>query len=158
MTGVDDLTAFLRARLDEEEQTARECSPWPWDQIGNRVIDASPPSTELGIGMAVGYSVARGPHAPDMAHIAHHDPARVLAEVDAKRRIIDEHAIVHRNIGWIADGEEEYGEIPVCGRCVPKHSHYSRRADVPEWCCRTLRLLALPYADHPSFKEEWRRP
>jgi hypothetical protein len=128
---VDDLIAFLRARLDETAERAprthlSECATTAdWYYGGTSDCDCG-------------------------------EPARVLADVDAKRRIIDEHAIVHRNIGWLADGDEEYGEIPVCGRCVPKHSHYSRRADVPEGWCRTLRLLALPYADHPDYRAEWR--
>jgi hypothetical protein len=57
-------------------------------------------------------------------------PSRVLAEVEAKRRIVEE-----------ADRyspELEYG-------------------DNGEWAFEvTLRLLALPYADHPDYDEAWR--
>jgi hypothetical protein len=140
---MDDLIAFLRARLDEREAPLREVV---------RQLDAYAASDgDSGIDGGWDFWGSFG-FAADAAF----KPREMLADVEAKRQIIDEHAIVHRNIGWLADGDEEYGEIPVCGRCVPKHSHYSRRADVPEWWCRTLRLLALPYADHPDHREEWK--
>ena len=56
--------------------------------------------------------------------------ARALAECEAKRRIVGLH-------GGDYDGE-----------CLsPAH------LDGP---CRTLQSLALPYADHPDFRDEWR--
>ncbi|MFE4373376.1 hypothetical protein ACFRMN_35110 [Streptomyces sp. NPDC056835] len=68
----------------------------------------------------------------------------MLRAIDAKRLIVDLHRIVHREIGWLENGEEEHGEIPVCGLRVPKHSNYQRREHVPVGPCLTLRLLALP--------------
>lgn len=82
--------------------------------------------------------------------------ARMVREVEAKRRLIELHGIVHRNIGWLEDGDDEYDEIPVCGLCVPKHSHYRRREDVPEGPCLTLNLLALAYAAHPDYDPGWK--
>ena len=68
------------------------------------------------------------------AHIARHDPARVLAEVEAKRRIVRAHA------KWCE------------GRCEAKYpeggfdaAHY--------W---SIKSLAAAYADHPDYREEWR--
>ena len=67
-------------------------------------------------------------------------PARVLAECEAKRRIIDEHPKTDR-----------YDEsIAFCLTCENGHA---RPGAYP---CYTLRLLALPYADRPGFREEWR--
>ncbi|WP_327413220.1 DUF6221 family protein [Streptomyces sp. NBC_01233] len=150
---MDDLVQFLRARLDEDEQIARigdaDEPPLAWRQIGGTgVIVASDGKRAE--------ECANGNWAGIAERIVRHDPARVLAEVDAKRQIVELHGIVHREIGWLADGEEKHGEIPVCGLCVPKHAHYQRRDDVPEGACRTLRPLALPYADHPDYREEWR--
>ncbi len=55
------------------------------------------------------------------------DPARVLAECDAKRRIVER---------WqLGEGDPE--------------DHHP----VPD---EVLRLLALPYADHESYQPEWR--
>jgi hypothetical protein len=28
--------------------------------------------------------------------------------------------------------------------------------DAQGWPCQTLRLLALPYADHPDYRPEWK--
>lgn len=66
----------------------------------------------------------------DAEHISHHDPARVLARCEADRRIVELH-------GGDYDGECQ----------SPAH------LDGP---CRTLRALALPYADHPDYDEEWK--
>ena len=50
----------------------------------------------------------------------------------------NDHTIVHRQIGWLADGEEESAELPVCGTCVPKNSHFPSREDVPVGACEAL--------------------
>lgn len=123
---MDDLAAFLRAQWDAEEADAR----WSLENAPNA-------------------------HQTDPSSM-NFNPERVLREVEAKRRILDEHAIVHRQLGWLEDGEEDHAETPVCRRCVPKHSWYGRRADVPEGHCLTVRLLALPHADHPDYQEKWR--
>lgn len=90
------------------------------------------------------------------AHAALWDPARVLADIDAKRQLLDEHYEVHRDIGWLHDGDEASDELPVCGCCVPKHSHFRTRTDVPIYPCRTVRLLALPYAGRDGYQDSWR--
>ena len=54
---------------------------------------------------------------------------RVLAECEAKRRIVNTHPF--RLVG---DGEERQAER------LRNH---------------TLRLLALPYAEHPDYRQEW---
>jgi hypothetical protein len=115
---VNDLIAFLRARLDEDEQAAREQQAFD-EQVAKMRgsnVDAiiMPPLSLLG--------------APG-------DPARVLAEVEAKRRIIAEHF------------EEGY----CCWTCSDKNGDSSER-----WPCPTLRLLVLPHAGHPDYRTEWR--
>lgn len=62
------------------------------------------------------------------------------AEVDAKRRIIELHHAV-------TDGTGETS----CGACWKPRQLYPAA-----WPCETLRLLALPYASHPSYDEGWR--
>lgn len=75
----------------------------------------------------------------DAEHIACHDPTRVLAEVDTKRRIVKVH-FRRRSYDW-----DEPGVIGFeCAQCCDRFP------------CTTLRLLALPYADHPYYKPEWR--
>lgn len=69
-------------------------------------------------------------------------PARVLAECDAKWRIIADHKPVE------VDGGFRCGS---CGPCVD----CAWDAGANEWPCITLRLLALPYADRPGYRQEW---
>lgn len=57
---------------------------------------------------------------------------RVLLEIDAKRRILAEHSLN----GWVCDTCDN-GEVE---QVFP---------------CPTQRLLALPYADRPGYREEW---
>lgn len=78
-------------------------------------------------------------HPAYIDHITRYDPARVLAECEAKRRIVEEHR---------PGGKE--GER-YCGCCWLD--------DLEAWephPCPTMKAIALPYADHPDFREEWR--
>lgn len=70
-----------------------------------------------------------GFHPSTAAHVARHDPARVLAEVEAKRRLL-----VHVDLIW-------------------KHS--PSPAEARAWQ-HAVRHLALPYAGHPDYRQEWR--
>lgn len=131
MGGMDDLVQFLRARLDEDEQTARAAGGtwWAPPDLPGQVHDSGGVNIEAKL--------------PSFAaHIARHDPARVLAEVDAKRQIIDWHERQCTCDPCTADGNE----LPNTGR--PDGGYGDD--------CPTLRLLALPYADHPDYREEWR--
>jgi hypothetical protein len=67
--------------------------------------------------------------------MARWDPARVLAEVDAKRRILTAHTAMMP--GW-------------CTTCDVPGDYRGNLSG-----CETLRLLAMPYADHPDYRPEW---
>jgi hypothetical protein len=123
---MDDLIAFLRGRHGNDRERAHFL----------RVLGALQP--------------------PEMRDELEGIAASIERKVEADGRILDEHDIVHRQIGWLEDGEEGNAEIPVCRRCVPKHSWYGCRADVPQGPCLTARLLAVPYFDHPDYREEWK--
>ncbi|APE11024.1 hypothetical protein BO226_19305 [Rhodococcus sp. 2G] len=64
-------------------------------------------------------------------HIARHDPARVLHEVEAKRKLLD----LSRR--WLVSRGGQDGEM-------------SRKNALD-----ILRLLAAPYSDHPDYQKEW---
>jgi hypothetical protein len=92
----DDLIAFIRAQLDDDERVAREATAGPWTTTGNGGITHDGPSlsqTNPAFGRYVVASVGaydRGcPNRADAEHIARHDPGRVLAEVAAKRAVLD---------------------------------------------------------------------
>jgi hypothetical protein len=124
------LTEFLAARLDEDQAAAEALkverwvldNEWVFGETSADVI-ASLNNDQL--------STATG------EHIARHDPARVLAEVDAKRRILELHADGHECPTF----DREIGGEPVTG-------YYGDD-------CPTLRRLALPHADHPDYDPEW---
>lgn len=129
-----ELVDFLRARLDEDEAVARRAheyaSPeWHLDGEYGETVLWWPPEFHTPYeedkhwrGLAVDASGI----AP---HIARHDPARVLAEVEARREIVALHA----------EGASDL----FCSHC--EH----------EPPCPTLRLLARPFRAHPDFDPAW---
>jgi hypothetical protein len=69
--------------------------------------------------------------------------ARWVAEVTAKRRIVE----LHKSTA----GMNTYGaRVVACDSCGASDEYPVR------FPCPTLRLLALPYADHPDYREEWK--
>lgn len=86
-----------------------------------------------------------------------YDPARVLAECEAKRRIIELHGHpegscweMHRGIygpGWPEGSYATEGQ-PWAHPCLEP-------PEVHPGPCETLQLLALPYASHPDFDPGW---
>lgn len=83
-------------------------------------------------------------------------PAVVLRRCAADREEVELHHIVWRDIGWLEWDEGEHAEmceeLPVCGLCVPRHSSFPTRSDVPEGPCQTIRLRARAYG--LSIEEE----
>jgi hypothetical protein len=72
-------------------------------------------------------------------HIARHDPARVLREVESLRKIIDNCS------DWI--------ENPVQGWEIDRADELTLKLDVGP---TLLRLLAAIFSGRPGFREEWR--
>jgi hypothetical protein len=118
---VDDLITFLRAQLDEDERIARAATLGPWVQSGigdyGWTVDFGCPGagvetadTEQGLA--------------DASFIAAHNPARVLRDIDAKRRTL------------VRCEEEMFSGIP---RLV----HFAKQ---------TVREMALPFADRPGYE------
>lgn len=136
---MSDLLEFLRARLDEDERVARASAAanpgsvathWSAEQV-----DYLSSTGLRGKAWAVvperveGATIAISPteiRPLVVTHIARHDPARVLRDVEAKRKMIEQH------VGYFGSGDDEF------------------------WPVQTLRLLVLPYADHPDYREAWR--
>ena len=135
MTAVD-LVDFLLARITEDERAAQGATDGPWRWYPGRAglpafLESTgatathwvegqsfeAPTVVLGTNQGVMLRV-RG---RDAEHIAAWNPARVIAECRAKRRVV----------------EAREG--------VDAATH-----DL------VLRTLALPYADHPEYREEWR--
>jgi hypothetical protein len=120
------IVEFLTARYDELQmlaELAQESEPWiacHGDPQG--VCD----DLEIG-GREFGLKDVWAP-----SHIASWEPSFVLADIAAKRRILELH-------------QAEEGQHPdFCGH------------DLRELPCPTQQLLALPFADRPGYVEGWR--
>lgn len=104
-----------------------------------------------------------GMYAADATHIARHDPARVLAECAAKRAIVSE----HRQVMFTEASLLGIDNLPACKKCHtiapapdgwPADEDWTQERINDSYPCRTLRLLAQPYADHSDFDPAWRSP
>lgn len=132
---MSDLVVFLRARLGEDEQMARAATPGPWDADEDEVCTLHDGEGGDLVGDTVAYVRRRS---EDTAHIARHDPQRVLREVEAKEWLLRRHSKRRSpnfdypgHIGW------------ECAQCTN------------EYPCPTLAVLVLPYAGHPDYRREW---
>lgn len=134
-----ELVDFLRARYDEVAARAEAAPPGPWKvEVGGSIVDANGRRVIPSVGGAVDGRVSRWPEGPATEHIIDNDPARVLAEVEAKRALLDLHE----------PGETEYVDGDVCMAC-------DVQGEEPFYPCKTLRLLARPFRDHPDFDSAW---
>jgi len=125
---MDDLAAFITARLDEDEALASRAAKTP---------TANGPDAEWNPGL---------PFDVISEHIARHDPARVLREVAAKRAIAADHAAGHApNIG-------PHKGRPCCRSCgALDDDPYLAEP----WPCDTIRALAAMWSDHGDYRAEW---
>ncbi|MFF5421815.1 DUF6221 family protein [Streptomyces misionensis] len=130
MDDMDDLVQFLRARLDEDADLALAASPGPWhpDEEHDEVLAVDD------IVVAEGFALSGRQLRATVDHIARHDPARVLAEVESKRLILADYqryAAERRSMmgGWDSLSPED---SPI------------------------LTALASVYANHPDYRDTWR--
>lgn len=117
---MDDLVTWLRSCLDEVERVALQAD-------GDAEVKFIA-------------SDAKENGCPDAgAHIIKHLPSRVLAEVEAKRRILDRYAVAlsvaspGSVVSFVRGQDDGYGEA----------------------CLDAIRDLALPYADRDGYRVEW---
>lgn len=146
---MDDLVQWLTARLDTDEQIAREATEGPWRNAptarhhatasgrSEEAVFASPSDVGAMVVAVTGEAVERR-NLVNAEFIAAHDPVRVLREVDAKRKLVRWH---YRRPGPKWDTPEAEGfECATCDQQFP---------------CLTLRLLAAVYSDRDGYREEW---
>jgi len=149
---MSEIVEFLRARLDEDEQVARAAlgraaffgNTGEW--IADQVRDPNGPIPLIfalsGAGARTQVADLSHAHDPDErgTHIARHDPARVLREVEAKRRIIERYE---------ADRAD-----------FQRHDGYQRNAAMSaarmEISEQALRALAAAYSDHSEYQPHWK--
>jgi len=138
-----DIVTFLRARLDEDTEAVAEFAATVWD------AGTEPWAITLEGDTLPFLRITKG---------------RVLREVEAKRRIVDEHAPVQQGFNWTgphgAPGTERVPDwrCSRCSDCFPDADYDEDTHSSHSWPCLTLRLLALPYADHPDYDPAWAPP
>jgi hypothetical protein len=151
-----DLVTFLRARLDEDEQVAHDALlGYPASMhasAGQPALPLPTPTTPGAEWRAEYQNVRRTDGFRRVAeatqasaevaeHIARHDPARVLAEVAAKRAVVELHGAVEPG---------KWRTVAACAQCGDARTYESYMV---EWPCPTLRALAQVYADHSDYDE-----
>jgi len=115
------LTEFLLARIAEDEEVAQSATPGRWEQDSGWSITAPPPEDWCGPNVVVETKQRN-----DAEFIARHDPARVLAECEAKREIV---------------------------MCAQSAAIWGDDAGALEHCCQAL---ASVYSDHSDYLPEWK--
>jgi hypothetical protein len=144
-----DLVAFLTARLDEDEATARaamEFTTGDWHLIASCTIDLDAKDVPIDGGGVVKAGTWDGVIGTDSdpgvaRHIVRHRPPLVLAEVAARRTLIEE----FQGASAIAD-DDPCDETKAADRAT---------------LFMVLRTLAEPYVDHPDYDRSdppWRMP
>jgi hypothetical protein len=147
---MDDLVEWLRAQLDEDEENARAADvkqgdPEWWvspvlasgnDYTVRSERDNAPIARVRRLYDDDGRTVVLDGRAV-AEHIARHDPARVLREIDAKRQVLTEYEQADRY------SRTTWGQ---------SNADQSRARTLG----KVVRLLALAYEDRPGYLEEWR--
>lgn len=150
------LVEFLRSRLDEDARVAEAATSGPWTaETHLHRHTREPVSYEVHpVAEQEGNGCGGVLTASDAVHIARHDPARMLAEVDAKRQLLAGHAKAVETVRELGSLRERVKARRQDVLMVEmEQASVVHRRDV---LCGVLGILALPYADHPDYREEWR--
>lgn len=156
---MSELVEFLKARVAEDEEVARAAiqedrpgSNWRWEssEDDSPFGDGRPISDEVQVSLRTVENFSTG-IAGDLPafvvgyaeevddgggrHIARHDPARVLREITAKRRIIEDYQVARSAL----DQTDSRGSL---------------RAGSNAFFVACLALASV-YSDHPDFSERW---
>jgi predicted DNA-binding transcriptional regulator AlpA len=164
-----EFVQWLRAQIDEDERAAQATAgaisrvPAPgsmdWraaeegaDEQGARWrIAAVPPEDTV-----PSLEVLGGVHSEVLArHCAEYDPRRVLREIDSKRRIVDLYAAAVDDRAALRARMHEVLHAD-SDEFMRLHRQESKSIEQAEALSPVVRLLALPYADRPGYREEWR--
>lgn len=150
--GTVSLTGFLAARYDELEAAAKAAErrfPSPW-QHADMTGASLPFAVSLYDSGDESLAVVRGSYAAQ--HIALHDPARVLREVEAMRAVLalyaETAAVVSR-----AEGRMRHAMAPPPGSVA----NLDRLDGGRELAVlhRVISSLAAVFDQHPDYRQDW---
>lgn len=146
---MDELVQWLRVQLDADDRLARQaCGDDGW-VVGERALCGCCVDIRSGKGALVCTLDDR-----DAPHIAEWDPARVLREADAKRQVLGRYDKAGQAVEELSARRNllhARGEDVLMVELGLESAIHGRDA-----LAGVLRLLALPYADRPGYREEWR--
>lgn len=129
------IITFLRARLDEDGEAAREAALT--EGLSGSLVDF------------LKHEAAQVDVAPSEAHYARHTPARVLRRVAADRRRLARHT-PEPMVGRDSDENDPSTYVPGCPTC---QVGVVTPEDFP---CDELRDLLAEHDDHPDYAAAWR--
>lgn len=134
------IVAFVTARLDEDVTSARAAAVYHGKRWhAGDTID--PSEGTVSIFDEDGANVLAMWVLPgDAAHIARHDPARVLREIEAKRAVL----------AWYADAVDA---SEVFREKLGTGTHMAVAA---ESYLNVIRGYAAAWSDHPDYQEGWK--
>ncbi|QBR10031.1 hypothetical protein D7Y56_31515 [Streptomyces sp. S501] len=135
------LVAFVRARLDEREAAAVAAggAGEDWQAWGTGIYATSSPDDDVPPLVTTGPEVGGSDEdAARAAHIALHDPAQVLRDVEAIRSLLEQYTAPEAGEG-LPDG-------------IGRRTAGTRRPAVET----AVRHLAQAHARHPDYRPEWR--
>ncbi|NUS78490.1 MAG: hypothetical protein HOV70_20140 [Streptomyces sp.] len=151
---MDELVEWLRAQLDEDERIARAATPGPWWhnpekqwlgpeafekydlRQGEEFVGYGGPHPFTGAVASTGpASNAQGMQ--DATFIAEWDPARVLREIEADRKLIADYVSAQETVDAIA-----HPDMYDVGRAQGLEDAVRRRASA--------------YDQRPGYREDWR--
>ncbi|MER6126665.1 DUF6221 family protein [Streptomyces sp. NPDC001795] len=89
------------------------------------------------------------------AHVTEHDPRRMLREIDTKRRILDLYTTAADGRSTLRARMREVIDSDT-DEFSPLHRQENRLVETIEHVAPVVYVLALPHADRPGFREEWR--
>lgn len=136
-----DLVAFLQARLDEQAAAAVAAGGTGavWQALGTGLYSASSPHDDIPPLATTGPEVGGSDEdAARAEHIALHDPAQVLREVEATRGLLKQYTAPGTSAG------------------IPDSIDGSTAGMQRRAVGMAVRHLAQAHADHPDYRPEWR--
>jgi Family of unknown function (DUF6221) len=141
------LAGFLAARLDEDEGAARSAGAGTWSAAGGDLYDGTDPHTRNAIGETWEWERDYGEWPAAAAHIARHDPARVLREIEAKRAILAAYVAAK-------------AAAPSADHRKPMSYWYELEEGIKVGIADGLEIAvkhdAAVWSDHPDYRAEWK--
>jgi hypothetical protein len=121
---VPTLDEFLLARIAEDKRIAADAAAAAQERWRPEDVAAADPHVA--------------------GHVARHDPARVIAECAAKRRLV------------MACRDSRFDRAFLGARPNGMADFLLSPRDQHQLAALTLALRAVPYADHSDYRPEWR--